>query len=157
VPTVRATASGRGTALTDHRPGCPFCVADTGASGADIVYETDSALALVPRNPAALGHVLVIPRTHIADVWALEEADARTLTDAVLHVAHAIRRALRPDGLYLIPSAGAAASQTVFHLHVHLVPRWHDDQFGDIWPARAPAFPADRTAGAVRAIREALS
>jgi histidine triad (HIT) family protein len=56
--------------------------------------------------------------------------------NTALHLAQAIRSALNPDGLNLITSAGAAASQTVYHLHLHLVPRWHHDSIGNIWPLR---------------------
>jgi histidine triad (HIT) family protein len=141
--------------MTD--PDCPFCAAGAGRAVTPVVYEDDDALALFPKSPAALGHTLVVPRRHIPDIWALDPAGARSLTDTVLRVAHALRRALRPDGLNVITSAGAAASQTVFHVHVHLVPRWHGDTFGDIWPRPGPSFTTTQVDDAARTIRAALA
>jgi len=76
---------------------------------------------------------LVTPRRHISDVWAADRDTAHAVTDAVLLVAAAIRLALRPAGLNVITSAGAAAEQTVLHWHVHVLPRFPDDGFGPIW------------------------
>jgi histidine triad (HIT) family protein len=119
---------------------CPFCAAAAGQTVTPVVFETEAALAFAPINPAARGHTMVIPRKHVPDIWALEPADAAPLTEAVLQVAHAIRAALQPDGLNVLTSAGAAATQTVMHLHIHLVPRWHDDDFGRIWPDPGPGL-----------------
>lgn len=113
---------------------CPFCeiIRDEGA--ARIVFQDDEVVAFFPTNPATLGHALVIPTRHVEDVWALRPEEAGPLWEATLGLAHAVRRVMKPDGLNIINSAGEAASQTVFHLHVHVVPRWHGDSIGNIWP-----------------------
>ncbi|MEU5878777.1 HIT family protein [Spirillospora sp. NPDC047279] len=134
---------------------CPFCLIAAGRSETEPVYADDHTVSFVPLRPAAPGHLLVIPRTHVADLWDLDGETSHHLTDSVLRVAHAVRRALRPDGLNVINSSGRAASQTVFHLHVHLVPRWEDDDFGDIWP-RSPDHPAGTIAHAAERVRAAL-
>jgi histidine triad (HIT) family protein len=71
---------------------------------------------------------------------------------AVIHVGQAIRKALRPEGMNLISSAGQAASQTVFHHHLHLVPRWPGDPIETIWPPspRLDGGLLDQTAAAIR-------
>ncbi|MEH1127800.1 HIT family protein [Micromonospora sp. CPCC 206061] len=133
---------------------CPFCAAAGGQPATQVLYETPDVLALFPLGPATLGHTLVLPRRHVPDLWALSATDARPLTEAVLRVAHAVREALHPDGLNVITSAGRAASQTVMHLHVHVVPRWEGDAIGDLWPRRGPAFAheaLDRAAESIRA------
>ena len=78
---------------------------------------------------------------------------------AVIGVGQAINTALRPDGLNLISSAGEAASQTVFHLHLHVVPRWAGDHLGNIWPPSPPLSDEvkDETAAAIRAAYTAIS
>ena len=124
---------------------CVFCVVGAGSSRTPIVYASPSAVAFFPLRPAALGHTLVIPVKHIDDLWSLNPADAQPLMELVLSTAQAIRRSLMPDGLNLIVSSGAAATQTVPHLHFHLVPRWHGDSFGRIWPAPSPPAPTART------------
>ncbi len=117
---------------------CEFCRILRREEPARIVCETDGALAFFPLHPAVVGHTLVIPKIHIQDLFALDDATASQLTRAVLHVSRALRNALTPDGLNVITSAGEAASQTVFHLHVHLVPRWLDDHIGKMWPPADP-------------------
>lgn len=120
---------------------CPFCAIIMGEGPARVVYRDDYAVAFFPLRPATLGHTLVVPRRHIPDIWELPEADAAHLSRTVLRVATALRTAVAPDGLNIIQSNGAAATQTVPHLHVHLVPRWAADAMGPIWPAHPPSHP----------------
>ncbi|MEU0557421.1 HIT domain-containing protein [Dactylosporangium sp. NPDC006015] len=115
-------------------PACEFCEIVARSAPARIVFEDEDSLAFFPLNPASPGHTLVIPRVHIPDIWSLSRDQASPLLDTTLKVSRAIRTALRPDGLNIINSNGAAATQTIFHIHVHLVPRWHSDHFGNIWP-----------------------
>lgn len=122
--------------LTDND--CPFCQIIQGSARARIVLETADCLAFFPLNPAIVGHVLVVPRRHIVDIWSLDVTAAIALTKATLRVAHAIRAALNPDGLNIIQSNGAAATQTVDHVHVHAVPRWNNDRIKDFWPPDSP-------------------
>ena len=119
---------------------CPFCTIIMGGWARE-VYRDDYAVAFFPLQPASLGHTLVVPRRHIPDIWALPEQTAAHLSRAVLRVAAALRAAVTPDGLNIIQSSGAAATQTVPHLHVHLVPRWAADAMGPIWPAKPPSHP----------------
>lgn len=120
---------------------CPFCAIIMGEGWAREIYRDDHAVAFFPLRPAALGHTLVVPRRHIPDIWELPEADAACLSRTVLRVAAALRAAVTPDGLNIIQSNGVAATQTVPHLHVHLVPRWAADAMGPIWPAKPPSHP----------------
>ena len=91
-------------------------------------------MAFFPMEPATLGHTLVVPRKHISDVWDLDENTATHLARAVVRISHAMRTAVEPEGLNIIQSNGEVATQTVFHLHVHIVPRWNGDAIGRIWP-----------------------
>lgn len=116
-------------------PDCPFCeIVARDDPDAREIYRDQNVVAFFPTNPATLGHTLVIPRQHIADIWSLDQATAEQLADVTTQLAAAIRRAIDPQGLNIIQSNGKAASQTVFHLHVHLVPRWEGDPIGHIWP-----------------------
>lgn len=120
---------------------CPFCKIIRGESPARMVFQDDEVLAFFPSNPATLGHTLVVPRRHVRDLWGLEKSDAAAVGEATMALAHAVRASLDPDGLNLITSAGEAATQSVFHLHVHVVPRWEGDSIGDIWPPKEPIAP----------------
>lgn len=120
------------------RDSCAFCRIADGKDNARIVYQDDQTLAFFPLNPAMPGHTLVIPREHVPDFLALDKVTAHAVTASTLRVARAVRRALAPTGMNVITSAGAAAQQTVFHLHVHVLPREDGDRVGDIWPNDEP-------------------
>jgi histidine triad (HIT) family protein len=114
---------------------CEFCAIALGKDrSAEVVCEGKSWIAFFPLSPATPGHTLVIPRSHVADLWKLTPALGSDLMAAVVRVGRAIDQALKPEGMNLITSAGETAEQTVFHLHLHVVPRWHRDGFGRIWP-----------------------
>ncbi|PPH30327.1 HIT family protein [Rathayibacter sp. AY1F9] len=114
---------------------CPFCeIVDRDDPDAREVYRDEHTIAFFPTEPAVLGHTMVIPRSHVPDIWHLTEDQARRLSVTTLHVATAIRESLDPDGLNVIQSNGQAASQSVMHVHVHLVPRTDGDRIGRIWP-----------------------
>jgi histidine triad (HIT) family protein len=113
---------------------CPFCRIIQGWESARVVCETEFALAFFPLEPAVLGHTLVVPKEHVRDLWSVDEMLAGKVMQATVRVSNAVRAALNPAGLNVISSVGEAASQTVFHLHLHVVPRWHDDRIGRIWP-----------------------
>jgi len=123
------------TAPDNDLPDCPFCnIAHGRDSAADVICEGRDWIAFFPLNPATPGHTLVIPREHVADLWKVEAPLAGELINAVIRVGRAIDIALKPEGMNLITSAGQTAEQTVFHLHLHVVPRWQRDGFGRIWP-----------------------
>ena len=126
----------------DYADNCDFCQIARHQETARIVYEDERTLAFFPLKPVVPGHTLVVPRQHVPDLWSLTLEDADPLTRTTLRIAKAIQTAMSPDGLNIINSVGEAASQTVFHLHVHLVPRSFDDAIGTIWPPSKP-IPAE--------------
>jgi histidine triad (HIT) family protein len=116
---------------------CEFCGIVRGEDDSvEVVCAEKGWIAFFPLNPATPGHTLVIPRAHVADLWQVEAAQGDDLMAAVIKVGRAIKYALKPEGMNLITSAGETAEQTVFHLHLHLVPRWQRDGFGRIWPKK---------------------
>ncbi|WP_062906450.1 HIT family protein [Mycobacterium avium] len=141
--------------------GCDFCEIVRKEEPARIVMRDQHVIAFFPTSPATLGHTLVVPTNHIPDIWALDDATATALTSATLRVARAVRAALLPEGLNIIQSNGAAATQTVQHLHVHVVPRWAGDPMGRIWPDEATSIQSTiseelRESEALRAIQDAI-
>lgn len=119
----------------DREPGCPFCgLALRADPDAREVYRDEDVIAFFPLEPASLGHTLVVPRRHVPTIWELDDVLAARLAIVTVLAAHAVREAMHPDGLNVIQSNGAAATQTVMHLHVHVVPRWARDALGRIWP-----------------------
>lgn len=135
--------------------GCEFCEIVNRRSPAEVIYETPNTLAFFPLEPATRGHTMVIPKRHIDNFLELEPSDVPEIGRAVLQVARALREVLSPEGMNLITSAGEAASQSVMHLHVHLVPRWTEDALGNIWPPKVPT-PEAILEDVADAIRECL-
>ena len=102
---------------------------------AHVVHADEHCVAFLDARPAARGHTLVVPRTHVSDLWTADPDVAAALGRTCATVAALIRDRLRPDGLTMRQNTGAASGQHVFHLHVHLVPRWHGDgTVGWPWP-----------------------
>ena len=123
---------------------CDFCSIARGEDRAvQIVCEAEDWVAFFPLNPATKGHTLVIPRRHVADVWELDVPLGAELMAAVVRVGKAVLEAVRPEGMNLISSKGAAAEQSVFHLHLHILPRWEKDDLDRIWPQASPLDDAD--------------
>jgi histidine triad (HIT) family protein len=118
--------------------GCTFCSIVEGMAPAERVYEDDFVVAIMDIHPAATGHVLVIPKTHSQDLWDIEGQDAEQTMAAAVRVAGMIRRSLGPAGINLVHATGAAAWQTVFHFHLHLVPRNEGDPLVPPWPLDQP-------------------
>jgi histidine triad (HIT) family protein len=123
-----------------YAEGCPFCdIARLRDQSVEIVCDTPDWLAFFPDTPATPGHTLIIPRRHSADFWTGTSDAARASGLGAFVVGRALRSVLGPDGINLISSAGSAAEQSVFHAHLHVVPRWFDDRIGPIWPPKIPS------------------
>jgi histidine triad (HIT) family protein len=121
--------------------GCIFCAIVEGRSPSETVYEDDHAIGFMDINPALDGHTLVVPRAHTPDLWEIAEDEARNVMTAAVRVAAKIRSSLAPDGINIMHATGAVAFQSVFHFHLHLIPRYVGD------PIRLPFVPrpGDRT------------
>lgn len=114
---------------------CPFCkIIDKNDPKVYEIFRDEHVVAFFPIEPATLGHVLVIPRRHVVNVWGLTIEEAEQLSYATLHLSSVIRNTLFPHGLNIVQSNGETATQSVPHLHIHLVPRWKNDSMKIIWP-----------------------
>jgi histidine triad (HIT) family protein len=134
---------------------CEFCsIARGDDDSVEVVCEGETWVAFFPLSPATPGHTLVIPRQHVADLWSVNPDLGADLMAAVIHVGRSIQHALTPEGMNLITSAGKVAEQTIYHAHLHVVPRWQHDRFGEIWPPRGELDEIDLDGVADR-IREA--
>jgi histidine triad (HIT) family protein len=142
---------------SDDPSNCAFCKIARGEEPVtETVCEGKSWVAFFPLHPATPGHTLIIPRKHVKDLWEADPSLGCELTGAAIRVGRVIEQMLEPEGMNLITSAGATAEQTVFHLHLHLVPRWHRDGFGRIWPMESRFDDADLS-GIARGIRYACA
>ena len=116
---------------------CIFCAIIAGEIPAATVYEDEHVFAFMDIAPANPGHTLVIPKQHYRNIFDMPIEVGTKIMQAAIPIANAIRDALNPDGLNLFQSNEAAGFQTVFHFHLHLIPRWEDD------PLRLPWRPSE--------------
>ena len=117
-------------------PDCIFCKILAGELPATIVDEDERTVDLMDINPATRGHALVVPRTHSADLMSIDQDDLCAVAVASRRLAARAKERLRADGINLVNSCGSVAWQTVFHFHMHVIPRYADD------PLRLPWVPA---------------
>ena len=106
---------------------CPFCAIVAGEAPASVVHEDERSLAFLDLNPATEGHALVVPREHSVGLADLPERTGGHLFRVGQRVAAALRESLDPDGVNLFLADGAAAGQEVFHVHLHVLPRYEGD------------------------------
>jgi histidine triad (HIT) family protein len=133
---------------------CVFCRIVTKQIPATVVHEDEQTLAFMDLGQVNPGHVLVALKAHAENIYALDEAQAAAVFATAARVARAIRGAFAPQGLSVYQANGAAAGQTVFHLHVHLVPRYDADGMAFTWPAKNP--PREKLEDYAARIRGAL-
>jgi histidine triad (HIT) family protein len=114
---------------------CLFCGIVAGDVPAQIVDSDEHTVAFMDINPATRGHALVVPRRHAADLGAVDDDDLAAVAAAARRLAARAKERLGADGVNLMNSWGSAAWQTVFHFHVHVIPRYDDD------PLRLPWVP----------------
>ncbi|MFB9878653.1 HIT family protein [Planobispora siamensis] len=107
---------------------CIFCEIVAGRAEAGVVYADDSVVAIMDHKPATVGHVLVIPRVHMAGLADADDAIGTAIWRTARRVSAALRTSgLRCEGVRLSLADGEAAGQDVFHLHLHVVPRYPGD------------------------------
>jgi histidine triad (HIT) family protein len=106
---------------------CIFCKIVAREAPAHVVYEDATLLAFMDLFPACEGHLLVIPKRHAINLLDSDDGDLAAIAPLTRRLAHAQRRALGPDGIAVVQLNGAAAGQTVWHYHVHLIPRRRGD------------------------------
>jgi histidine triad (HIT) family protein len=131
-------------------PDCLFCRIIAGELPSQRVDEDERTVAFMDISPATRGHALVVPRNHAADLLEADPDDLAAVVVAAQRLARRAVQRLGADGVNLINSCGAAAWQTVFHLHIHVIPRYADD------PLQLPWVPSPGEAGEIAAAAELL-
>ena len=117
---------------------CIFCKLVAGQIPATRVYEDEHTLAFMDLGQVNPGHVLVAVKKHAANVFELEEAQAEAVARAVLKISRALKKAFAPEGLSVYQANGKPAGQTVFHYHVHVLPRHAGDGMELVWLVKNP-------------------
>ncbi|WP_342558564.1 HIT family protein [Metasolibacillus sp. FSL K6-0083] len=132
---------------------CLFCKIIDGSIPSIKVYEDEHVYAFMDIMPLTKGHTLLIPKKHCRDLFEMPEDVASYLYAAAPKVAKAIQSAFNPIGLNTVNNNGAAAGQTVFHYHLHFIPRYDEtDGLRLVWTTTQPS--KEELAEAAEAIRE---
>lgn len=133
---------------------CVFCKIVAGQIPAAVVHEDEHTLAFMDIGQVNPGHVLVAAKAHAENIYGLEDAQAGAVFRSAARVARAIRDAFAPEGLSVYQANGKPAGQTVFHFHMHLVPRHDADGMQLTWPVKNP--PRETLEAAAAKIRAKL-
>jgi histidine triad (HIT) family protein len=143
VKIIKARPRNDGT--VDRMATCTFCRIVAGDLPAHRIYADDRAIGFLDINPATAGHALVVPRAHVADIHDIDPDDLVACTKAAQTLARRIAGRMGADGVNLLNSAGTAAWQSVFHFHLHVVPRYVGDALREPW-RRLPGQAAELAA-----------
>jgi histidine triad (HIT) family protein len=117
---------------------CVFCKIVAKQIPATVVHEDEHTVAFMDLGQVNPGHVLVAAKAHVENLYGLDDVNAAAIFRTVARVARAIRDAFAPQGLSVYQANGRPAGQTVFHFHVHLVPRHEGDGMALTWPVKNP-------------------
>jgi histidine triad (HIT) family protein len=117
---------------------CVFCKIVAGEIPAIKVYENDETLAFMDLGQVNPGHVIVIVKPHVQDVYGLNSDLAAAVFRTATHVAQGVKKAMKPEGMTLLQTNEQAGWQTVRHFHIHVLPRHQADGLTLTWPAKNP-------------------
>ena len=112
---------------------CIFCKIANGEIPSATLYEDGEFRVILDLGPASKGHALILPKKHASDIYELPEETAGKAMILAKHMAEKLTDALHCDGFNIVQNNGEVAGQTVFHFHMHLIPRYKGDQVGLTW------------------------
>lgn len=130
---------------------CVFCKIVAGEIPCFKLYEDERTLAFMDINPANRGHALVIPKAHSPNLFEASGEDLAAMTATAREVGRAIQSTLNPDGINLVQANGPGAAQSVFHLHMHVLPRYMGDELKLNWGIKPGEM------GEIKAISEQIA
>jgi histidine triad (HIT) family protein len=139
---------------TVKKDDCIFCRIANHEIPSVMISENSTVIAVMDINPATPGHILILPKSHVENIFSMPPETGASIMEMAVTASRAIQNKLKPVGLNLIQSNGAAAGQIIFHFHMHLVPRYENDpvvlKFGHAGPPAAAAE-LEKIAAKVRA------
>lgn len=112
---------------------CIFCKLANGEIPTATLYEDDEFRVILDQGPATKGHALILPKQHFANIYEISDEIAAKAMILGKKMATAMTKALHSDGFNLVQNNGEAAGQTVFHFHMHLIPRYEGDNQHILW------------------------
>jgi histidine triad (HIT) family protein len=131
-------------------PDCIFCKVIAGEIPGEIVDSDDRTVTVMDINPATRGHVVVIPREHSENLLSVSDEDLAATMGAVQRITRRMQETIAPAGFNVLNNMGRAAWQSIFHFHVHVIPRYADD------PLQLPWLPEPADPGELAAVAAEL-
>jgi histidine triad (HIT) family protein len=128
--------------VADRDPNCIFCKVLSGEIPSQEIDSDERTMTVLDINPATPGHAVVIARTHAEDLFALDDEDLLAAMRAVRRVGERMKVTLEPQGFNILHNVGRVAWQSIFHFHVHVIPRYAEDPLRLPWLPE-PADPAE--------------
>ncbi len=119
---------------------CIFCKIVNGEIGSNTVYEDESFKAIMDISPSYVGHVIILSKNHAENLFAMSDEDLSKALIVAKKVAKAVKEATGCDGVNILQNNGVEAGQTVFHYHIHIIPRFKDDNVNMTWEQLSPDF-----------------
>lgn len=113
---------------------CIFCKLANGDIPSATIYEDEDFRVILDLNPATKGHALILPKNHAENLFEMPEEKEMKAFALAKKVGEKMKSVLKCDGLNIVQNNGTAAGQTVFHFHIHLIPRYENDGAGITWP-----------------------
>ena len=117
---------------------CIFCKLANGVFPTNKIYEDDDFTVILDACPANKGHALILPKQHYANLFEIDDEVSSKVFPLAKKVAAALKEELGCDGINVVQNNGPSAGQTVFHFHVHVIPRYDSDDFEIGWPQGEP-------------------
>ncbi|KEZ47389.1 HIT family protein [Metabacillus indicus] len=137
--------------------GCIFCKIVNGEIPSAKVFENEHVVAFLDISQVTKGHTLVIPKVHKENIYELTPDIARNVFETVPKIANAIKEQFQPVGMNILNNNGEKAGQSVFHYHIHLIPRYgKGDGFGAVWKTHTEDYTPDDLKQIASAIQEGL-
>jgi len=112
---------------------CIFCKIINGELPSKKVYENDKVLAFLPKESISKAHMLIIPKKHFESIYDIEEEELKEIIITVKKIARALKLSIGASGINILHASGKDAQQSIFHFHMHLIPRYENDKL-DTWP-----------------------
>ena len=112
---------------------CVFCEISQGRRDSNVIYQTDAVICFLPLTLQAYGHTIIAPKQHFADIYTIPEVILTSLTAVTKTLALHYKEQINATGVNLLHASGISAQQSVFHFHVHLIPRFENDGL-NLWP-----------------------
>lgn len=125
--------------MGESMDGCVFCRIVRGEIPATVVLQDEHTLVFMDIGSVNPGHMLVAAKPHVENLQGMDPALAGAMFRSAARAARAIEKVYRPEGISVYQANGAAAGQTVFHAHIHVLPRWANDGLTFTWPVKNPS------------------